>query len=73
MAGSATAGAFEGSAETNHPRTPLHPRPIEATTLISLADRVRRLCPSHSDPEAFHLEKNEIEHALRRLAAQGAP
>ena len=41
--------------------------------LLSLADRVRRLLPSHRDPEAFHLEKAEIEHELRRLAAQRAP
>jgi hypothetical protein len=30
--------------------------------------RVRRLVPSHRAPEAFHVEKSEIEWALRRLA-----
>lgn len=37
-----------------------------------LADRVRRLVPSHRDPEAFHMEKNEIEKEPRRLARQRA-
>jgi hypothetical protein len=36
-----------------------------------LADRVRRLAPSHRDPEAFHVEKSEIERALRQLARRG--
>jgi hypothetical protein len=45
--------------------------PLYEAALITLADRVRRLAPRHGDPEAFHLEKSEIEHALRRLAAQG--
>jgi hypothetical protein len=40
----------------------------EACELAELAARVRRLVPSHRDPERFHLEKSEIEHALRRLA-----
>lgn len=39
-----------------------------APALDALADRVRRLVPSHRDPEAFYVEKNEIEKALRRLA-----
>lgn len=38
--------------------------------LASLADRVRHLRPSHRDPELFHIEKSEIEHALRRLAQE---
>lgn len=33
-----------------------------------LANRIRRLCPDHRDPERFHIEKSEIEHQLRRLA-----
>jgi hypothetical protein len=36
--------------------------------LIKLADRVRRLSPSHRDPERFHIDKSEIEAELRRLA-----
>jgi hypothetical protein len=36
--------------------------------LDALADRVRRLLPSHRDPEAFHVERDAIERALRRLA-----
>ena len=56
--------------ENINPLNPLHPRRSEAATLISLADRVRRLCPSRTDPEQFHLEKSEIEHALRRLARE---
>jgi hypothetical protein len=46
-----------------------------ATTLIgdnndlaALARRVERLTPSHCDPEAFHIEKSEIAHSLRRMA-----
>lgn len=37
-------------------------------TLIVLADRLRRLSPSHRDPESFHADKSEIERELRRLA-----
>lgn len=36
--------------------------------LIALADRLRRLGPSHSDPERFHIDKSEIEAELRLLA-----
>jgi hypothetical protein len=36
--------------------------------LVDLANRVRRLVPSHRDPEAFHEAKSEIEAELRRLA-----
>lgn len=43
-------------------------RPSVAPELDALADRVGRLRPSHRDPEAFHVEKSEIERALRRLA-----
>ena len=38
--------------------------------LDALADRVRRLLPSHRAPEAFHVEKDAIARALRRLARQ---
>jgi hypothetical protein len=67
MAGSAAADSFEREAETDHP---LPPRQSEATALIDLANRIRRLAPSRTDPESFHLEKSEIEHALRRLARE---
>lgn len=43
-------------------------RPTVAPELDALADRLGRLRPSHRDPEAFHVEKSEIEHELRRLA-----
>ena len=44
----------------------------EATpgALIVLADRLRRLSPSHRDPERFHEDKSEIERELRRLAGR---
>ena len=41
--------------------------------LVELANRVRRLVPSHRDPEAFHEAKSEIEAELRRLAQKGRP
>ncbi len=40
--------------------------------LSDLAARVARLSPSHRDPEAFHEEKSEIEHALRLIAREVA-
>lgn len=40
------------------------------TALDEIAERVRRLVPSHRDPERFHVEKSEIEHELRRLARE---
>lgn len=40
--------------------------------LILLAERVRRLSPSHRDPERFHEDKSEIERELRRLARRVA-
>lgn len=43
---------------------------IEPATLHDLASAVRRLSPSHRDPERFHMDKSEIERALRRLARQ---
>jgi hypothetical protein len=36
--------------------------------LIEIADKVRRLSPSHRNPERFHEDKSEIERDLRRLA-----
>jgi len=36
--------------------------------LTALADKVRRLSPSHRNPERFHEDKSEIERDLRRLA-----
>ena len=33
-----------------------------------IADKVRRLSPSHRSPERFHEDKSEIERDLRRLA-----
>ena len=44
--------------------------PSEGTALVDLAERIRRLVPSHRDPERFHVEKSEIEHQLRRLARE---
>lgn len=43
--------------------------------LADLARRVRQLAPSHRDPERYHVEKSEIENALRRLSrtAGGEP
>ena len=40
-------------------------------TLAMIADKVRRLAPSHRDPERFHIDKSEIEADLRRLATGG--
>ena len=39
-----------------------------AAQLRDLALQVRHLRPSHRDPEAFHVQKSEIENALRRLS-----
>jgi hypothetical protein len=39
-----------------------------ASLLRELAGRVGRLGPSHRNPEAFHIEKSEIEAELRRVA-----
>ena len=41
-----------------------------AVMLDALANRVRRLRPDHRDPERFHIEKSEIEHHLRQIAAE---
>ena len=39
-----------------------------AERLQDLAKRVEVNIPSRHDPEAFHAEKSEIAHDLRRLA-----
>jgi hypothetical protein len=39
-----------------------------ANCLRDLANRVERLAPSRTNPELFHLNKNEVVHALRKLA-----
>jgi hypothetical protein len=38
--------------------------------LLGLADRIRRLSPSHRDPEAFHIEKDLIASEIRRVALE---
>jgi hypothetical protein len=40
--------------------------------LEELARRVDRNVQSHRDPEAFHVEKNEIVCQLRRVAKEAA-
>ena len=50
--------------------TPSRESPAVAPALDALADRIRRLRPSHRDPEHFHVEKDAIEKELRRLARQ---
>ena len=56
--------------DTGHPPKGGVPCPDTPTTvaLLDLAGKVRRLVPSHRDPEAFHEAKSEIEAELRRLA-----
>lgn len=52
---------------------PIYPDPDQSRLsdrLSDLAQRVRRLAPSHRDPESYHAEKSEIEHQLRLLAKQ---
>lgn len=39
-------------------------------TLRLIADKVRRLSPSHRNPERFHEDRSEIERDLRRLAGR---
>ncbi len=43
------------------------PKPL-AVRLEELAARVHCLLPDHRNPEAFHLEKDDIRVELRRLA-----
>jgi hypothetical protein len=44
--------------------------PGAADRLTALARAVVRLSPSRHDPEKFHIDKNKIAAALRRLAAE---
>lgn len=41
-----------------------------AATLSTLANRVSRLSPDRRDPEQWHLEKDDIAKALRRIARE---
>jgi hypothetical protein len=41
---------------------------VDAAQLADLAGRVRRLSPSHRDPERFHFDKDAIEKDLRRMS-----
>ena len=43
---------------------------VDRATLLRLAGMARRLCPDRRDPEHFHIEKDAIERALRRLAGR---
>lgn len=36
--------------------------------LRAVVDRLKRLAPSHTKPEAFHLERDDIEKEIRRVA-----
>jgi hypothetical protein len=40
------------------------------TNLHSLAARLARLSPDRRDPEQWHMEKDDIARALRRLARE---
>ncbi len=40
----------------------------EIIALHTLANRVSRLSPDRRDPEQWHLEKDDIAKALRRIA-----
>ena len=39
-----------------------------SSKLYDLAEQLRDLSPSHHDPERFHLDKDEIIHAMIDLA-----
>lgn len=54
-------GGGAGGSQKLAPRT-------DAELADELADRVNRLRPARSDPEAFHVEKDEIARSLRRMA-----
>ena len=41
-----------------------------ADRLAELAARVVRNVPDHRDPEAWHAEKSDIAHQLRRIAKE---
>jgi hypothetical protein len=38
-------------------------------TLRDVARRLRHLQPHHRDPERFHLERDQLERDVRRVAA----
>lgn len=40
----------------------------QSPDLVALARRIERLAPSHRDPEAFHVERDDIAKTLRRMA-----
>lgn len=42
----------------------------EADELDELASRLNRCSPSRVDPERFHVERDDIVRAMRRLARQ---
>lgn len=44
-----------------------------ASELMSLRDRVRRLRPLNHDPEAYFVERDDIQHALGKLAKRLCP
>ncbi len=41
-------------------------------TLKRIRERVDRNVPRHGDPEAFHVEKSEIVHELKRLEIEAS-
>lgn len=40
--------------------------------LARLAERVQRLVPSRFDPEAYHVERDDVARTLRRMALDAA-
>ena len=44
-----------------------------ASELLSLRDRVGRLRPLNHDPEAYFVERDDIQHALGKLARRLSP
>jgi hypothetical protein len=59
-----------GGGVRNVPRRASRRHAGRDSELLALADRVRRLAPSHRDPETFHVEKSEIERLIRLIAAR---
>ncbi|WP_370319225.1 hypothetical protein [Oricola sp.] len=47
-----------------------HSGHVEAA-ILDLAARIDRLSPDRRNPEAFHVEKDEIAQALRKIAQEG--
>ena len=41
---------------------------IDPAHIRALAGRVQRLLPNRRDPEAYHYEREDIAHQLRKLA-----